>query len=101
MCNYRGRLETRQLFLFSQLSSRILNFLLPFTTSIFCGHIGKSELAGYALASAVQMFACTCVSLLSSRTLNICSAVLLKWTDFKDGFHATFKLCLVYKVNHI
>jgi len=33
--------------------SRILNFLLPFVITIFCGHIGNSELAGYALASAV------------------------------------------------
>uniref|UniRef100_A0A672HLJ2 Multidrug and toxin extrusion protein n=1 Tax=Salarias fasciatus TaxID=181472 RepID=A0A672HLJ2_SALFA len=32
--------------------SRILNFLLPFVVTIFCGHIGNEELAGYALASA-------------------------------------------------
>ncbi|KAJ4929950.1 hypothetical protein JOQ06_018966 [Pogonophryne albipinna] len=31
---------------------RILNFLLPFVNTIFCGHIGNAELAGYALASA-------------------------------------------------
>ncbi|MED6249976.1 hypothetical protein ATANTOWER_022621 [Ataeniobius toweri] len=35
------------------LLSRILNFLLPFVITIFCGHIGNAELAGYALASAV------------------------------------------------
>ncbi|KAG7217256.1 hypothetical protein INR49_027800 [Caranx melampygus] len=34
------------------LLARILNFLLPFVISIFCGHIGNAELAGYALASA-------------------------------------------------
>ncbi|KAL3042899.1 hypothetical protein OYC64_020755 [Pagothenia borchgrevinki] len=34
------------------LLSRILNFLLPFVNTIFCGHIGNAELAGYALASA-------------------------------------------------
>ncbi|XP_075343235.1 multidrug and toxin extrusion protein 1 [Odontesthes bonariensis] len=34
------------------LLSRILNFLMPFVTTIFCGHIGNAELAGYALASA-------------------------------------------------
>ncbi|XP_071316837.1 multidrug and toxin extrusion protein 1 [Trachinotus anak] len=34
------------------LLSRILNFLLSFVISIFCGHIGNAELAGYALASA-------------------------------------------------
>ncbi|KAM3869291.1 multidrug and toxin extrusion protein 1 [Diretmus argenteus] len=33
------------------LVSRILNFLLPFVITIFCGHIGNAELAGYALAS--------------------------------------------------
>ncbi|XP_059207192.1 multidrug and toxin extrusion protein 1 isoform X2 [Centropristis striata] len=35
------------------LLSRILNFLMPFVTTIFCGHIGNAELAGYALASAI------------------------------------------------
>ncbi|KAJ3588617.1 hypothetical protein NHX12_009471 [Muraenolepis orangiensis] len=35
------------------LVSRILNFFLPFVIAIFCGHIGNTELAGYALASAV------------------------------------------------
>ncbi|XP_036380299.1 multidrug and toxin extrusion protein 1 [Megalops cyprinoides] len=34
------------------LASRILNFLLPFVITIFCGHLGNAELAGYALASA-------------------------------------------------
>ncbi|KAF3840802.1 hypothetical protein F7725_006664 [Dissostichus mawsoni] len=34
------------------LLSRIMNFLLPFVNTIFCGHIGNAELAGYALASA-------------------------------------------------
>ncbi|KAK1883302.1 Multidrug and toxin extrusion protein 1 [Dissostichus eleginoides] len=34
------------------LLSRILSFLLPFVNTIFCGHIGNAELAGYALASA-------------------------------------------------
>ncbi|KAJ7997542.1 hypothetical protein DPEC_G00230090 [Dallia pectoralis] len=35
------------------LMSRILNFLLQFVISIFCGHLGNAELAGYALASAL------------------------------------------------
>ncbi|XP_062392507.1 multidrug and toxin extrusion protein 1-like [Sardina pilchardus] len=34
------------------LISRILNFLLSFVITIACGHLGNSELAGYALASA-------------------------------------------------
>ncbi|CAK6953884.1 multidrug and toxin extrusion protein 1 isoform X2 [Scomber scombrus] len=34
------------------LLSRILYFLLSFVITIFCGHIGNAELAGYALASA-------------------------------------------------
>uniref|UniRef100_A0A3B4GV94 Multidrug and toxin extrusion protein n=1 Tax=Pundamilia nyererei TaxID=303518 RepID=A0A3B4GV94_9CICH len=34
------------------LLSRILNFLLSFVITIFCGHISNAALAGYALASA-------------------------------------------------
>ncbi|XP_034462990.1 multidrug and toxin extrusion protein 1 [Hippoglossus hippoglossus] len=34
------------------LLSRILSFLLTFVITIFCGHIGNAELAGFALASA-------------------------------------------------
>lgn len=34
------------------LLSRILNFLIPFVITIACGHLGNTELAGYALASA-------------------------------------------------
>ncbi|XP_053297768.1 multidrug and toxin extrusion protein 1 [Pleuronectes platessa] len=34
------------------LLSRILWFLQSFVTTIFCGHIGNAELAGFALASA-------------------------------------------------
>ncbi|KAI4877821.1 hypothetical protein NFI96_016321 [Prochilodus magdalenae] len=34
------------------LVSRILSFLQPFVTTIFVGHLGNAELAGYALASA-------------------------------------------------
>ncbi|XP_068186549.1 multidrug and toxin extrusion protein 1 [Antennarius striatus] len=35
------------------LLSRILFFLLPLAITIFSGHIGNTELAGYALASAI------------------------------------------------
>ncbi|XP_036444870.1 multidrug and toxin extrusion protein 1 [Colossoma macropomum] len=34
------------------LVSRILSFLQPFVNTIFVGHLGNAELAGYALASA-------------------------------------------------
>ncbi|XP_060791215.1 multidrug and toxin extrusion protein 1-like [Neoarius graeffei] len=34
------------------LITRILNFLQPFVITIFVGHLGNAELAGYALASA-------------------------------------------------
>uniref|UniRef100_A0A8C2XPS0 Multidrug and toxin extrusion protein n=1 Tax=Cyclopterus lumpus TaxID=8103 RepID=A0A8C2XPS0_CYCLU len=37
------------------LLSRILHFLQLFVISIFCGHIGNAELAGYALASMINM----------------------------------------------
>uniref|UniRef100_H2LL66 Multidrug and toxin extrusion protein n=1 Tax=Oryzias latipes TaxID=8090 RepID=H2LL66_ORYLA len=33
------------------LLSRILNFFIPFVVTIYCGHMGNVELAGYALAS--------------------------------------------------
>lgn len=44
------------LFVFLQLVTRILNFLQPFVSTIFVGHLGNAELAGYALASAVSSF---------------------------------------------
>ncbi|XP_049447717.1 multidrug and toxin extrusion protein 1 isoform X2 [Epinephelus fuscoguttatus] len=34
------------------LLSRVLYFFMPFVSTIFCGHIGNAELAGYALAAA-------------------------------------------------
>ncbi|KAL6471177.1 hypothetical protein MHYP_G00198270 [Metynnis hypsauchen] len=33
-------------------ASRILNYLLPFVITMFCGRLGNSELAGYGIASA-------------------------------------------------
>ncbi|KAI4898725.1 hypothetical protein NFI96_024104 [Prochilodus magdalenae] len=33
-------------------ASRILNYLLPFVITMFCGRLGNSELAGYGMASA-------------------------------------------------
>ncbi|XP_063058870.1 multidrug and toxin extrusion protein 1-like [Engraulis encrasicolus] len=33
--------------------SRILNFMMPFVITIWCGHLGNVELGGYALASAL------------------------------------------------
>lgn len=41
-------------FILFQLISRILSFLQPFVSTIFVGHLGNAELAGYALASAVM-----------------------------------------------
>lgn len=37
-----------------QLFSRILNFLLPFVVTMFCGRLGNKVMAGYGLASAVS-----------------------------------------------
>jgi len=39
-----------------QVASRILNYLLPFVITMFCGRLGNSELAGYGMASAVSLF---------------------------------------------
>uniref|UniRef100_A0A672QJ14 Multidrug and toxin extrusion protein n=1 Tax=Sinocyclocheilus grahami TaxID=75366 RepID=A0A672QJ14_SINGR len=35
-----------------QVASRILNYLLPFVITMFCGRLGNSVLAGYGMASA-------------------------------------------------
>lgn len=43
-----------------QVASRILNYLLPFVITMFCGRLGNSVLAGYGMASAVSL----CFSLL-------------------------------------
>lgn len=52
-CSQRSGIACETVCFFLQLLSRILNYLLPFVTTIFVGHIGNAELAGYALASAV------------------------------------------------
>lgn len=39
-----------------QVASRILNYLLPFVITMFCGRLGNSVLAGYGMASAVSLF---------------------------------------------
>lgn len=75
--------------LFLQLLSRLLNYLLPFVTTIFVGHIGNAELAGYALASAVLylrllslIICCTC-----SRTNFIsCETLLGVFLSQKHSF---------------
>uniref|UniRef100_A0AAR2K4A5 Multidrug and toxin extrusion protein n=1 Tax=Pygocentrus nattereri TaxID=42514 RepID=A0AAR2K4A5_PYGNA len=43
------------------LFSRILSFLQPFVNTIFVGHLGNAELAGYALTSAVTYLHCLCL----------------------------------------
>ncbi|XP_056263689.1 multidrug and toxin extrusion protein 1-like isoform X1 [Pseudoliparis swirei] len=50
---YREELYHVVLLTWPLLLSRILNFLQQFVISVFCGHIGNAELAGYALASAM------------------------------------------------
>ncbi len=61
----------KSLCLFLQLLSRILSFLMPFVTTIFCGHIGNAELAGYALASAVlSLLLCRLISFTCCKLYN-------------------------------
>uniref|UniRef100_A0A3Q3WMB2 Multidrug and toxin extrusion protein n=1 Tax=Mola mola TaxID=94237 RepID=A0A3Q3WMB2_MOLML len=38
------------------LLSRVLNYLLPFVITVFCGHLGNEVMAGYGLAFAVSTF---------------------------------------------
>lgn len=62
------------LLLLLQAIHRLLDFSIIFVISVFCGHIGKAELAGYALALAVLI---SFLPFLLYLPLNCCNCVIL------------------------
>lgn len=43
-----------RLILFSQLISQLMVYMISTVSMVFCGHMGRTELAGVSLAAAVR-----------------------------------------------